>query len=382
MRRPQRGRPGFRMRHLNQSGQFASGNPRYYYKGHVKYGGQAIAMPDAPPDSPEFRAAYTAAEEMPLPRITRAKAGTLGEKMERYLASDDFLNGLRSSTRGNRRPILSDIGEKYGYVPFRKIETQHIKFDLTKFDPHPANNRLRAWKGFYKWADATGEIAVDPARHIRKRATPESDGHTPWARPDFDQFREYWSLEPPQRLAFEVFYRSLASVVDALKFSPASATEGWLVYQRQKPQRKRRARKTVGVAVIPWSRQNAPEWFEWSDDLEAAHAAQNERHLTYIVTKFGKPRSIKATSQWFSAACSDAGLPDLSAHGIRKGRAATLKENGATTEQRMAIEGHETEEEASFYSRSADLRRVISGTKVPTQSGKLEILANKRKEFK
>lgn len=39
-----------------------------------------------------------------------------------------------------------------------------------------------------------------------------------------------------------------------------------------------------------------------------------------------------------------------------------FKENGATTDQRMAILGHETEAEATRYSKSADQRRIIEGT--------------------
>jgi hypothetical protein len=50
------------------------------------------------------------------------------------------------------------------------------------------------------------------------------------------------------------------------------------------------------------------------------------------------------------------------AHGIRKHRAAVFKENGAASDQRMAILGHETATEAARYSKSADLRRVITGT--------------------
>ncbi|MEL6296781.1 MAG: hypothetical protein AAFR10_21225, partial [Pseudomonadota bacterium] len=52
----------------------------------------------------------------------------------------------------------------------------------------------------------------------------------------------------------------------------------------------------------------------------------------------------------------------LSAHGIRKLRAAMFRENGASEDQRMAILGHESKQMASHYSKSADLRKVISGT--------------------
>ncbi len=47
-----------------------------------------------------------------------------------------------------------------------------------------------------------------------------------------------------------------------------------------------------------------------------------------------------------------------------------FRENGATKEQRMAIPGHETEAQADHYAKSADLIRVVTGTKSsnPTQT--------------
>ncbi len=65
------------------------------------------------------------------------------------------------------------------------------------------------------------------------------------------------------------------------------------------------------------------------------------------------------------------------AHGIRKGRSAMFKENGTVADQRMAILGHETEDEATRYSKSADLQKTVTGTEkfqllkqVPTQDHK------------
>jgi integrase len=89
--------------------------------------------------------------------------------------------------------------------------------------------------------------------------------------------------------------------------------------------------------------------------------------MTFLVTAAGRPRSNKAASQWFSKACSEAGLAEgKSAHGLRKLRAAMFRENGATKDQRKAILGHESDAEEALYSKSADLQRVISGTDFPT----------------
>jgi len=55
----------------------------------------------------------------------------------------------------------------------------------------------------------------------------------------------------------------------------------------------------------------------------------------------------------------DAGKTD---HGVRKYVAVTMTENGATPEQRMAILGHDTTKQTQEYSKSADAKKIISGT--------------------
>ncbi|WP_353475119.1 hypothetical protein PVT71_16290 [Salipiger sp. H15] len=128
--------------------------------------------------------------------------------------------------------------------------------------------------------------------------------------------------------------------------------DGWLTYIRK---------KSGSLATCPMG-TDAPAWFEHTDDLAEAEAAQPLKYMTYMVTSTGRVRSHKAAAQWFSRACDDAGLAHLSAHGIRKHRASIFKENGATAEQRMAVLGHETGGEATRYSKSADLLRTIEGT--------------------
>lgn len=331
------------MRYLNQSGFWPSGNPRYYYR---PKGRKGIAMPDAPIDSAEFRAAYVEAEKSNP--IRTAEKGTLAHAIKRFLDSAEFASKAEGTRRVWTRTLL-DLRERYGHVPLATIRTRHIKADLARLDAHPANNRAKTWKALFRWLDSRGEVEIDPARPIRNRKVPQSEGFTAWTRDDFAAFRAHWPHDTPQRLAFEVYYRSCAATVDVVQLGPQRVSDGWLTYTRS---------KTGTPAVVPWHPRVAPDWFEWTDDLEKCLAAQ-PRHMTYIVTRYGRPRSHKATSQWFSAACRDAGL-DLSAHGIRKGRAAMFRENGASQDQRMAILGHETEEEATAYSKSANLKKVVS----------------------
>lgn len=338
---------GVRLKHLNASGRWPSGNVRFYYR---PKGRKGIPLPDLPPDHPDWLAAYAAAASGKRIEAPQPQTGTIAAGIAAYLASDVYL-GLGSATRGNRRLTLDRLRRLYGDGSMATLRTQHIRQDLAKLPAHPANNRLKVWRGLCKWWVSVGLIETDPARDVERRRTPPSEGARPWTRDDMAAFREHWSVGTAQRLAFELLYQSCAAIGDMTRLGPGNVTDGWLVYTRQ---------KSRSVATCPWT-VPAPEWFEASPFLAQCIEAA-PRGITFLLTAQKRPRSAKSAASWFSGACCEAGLPGLSAHGLRKGRAAMFRENGAQADQRMAILGHETAAEAAHYAKSADLRRIVSGT--------------------
>src|ERR1035437_488055 len=75
-------------------------------------------------------------------------------------------------------------------------------------------------------------------------------------------------------------------------------------------------------------------------DLLAIIAATPSGQLAYLVTAFGQPFTAAGFGNWFRDRCDEAGLPNCSAHGLRKASAARLAERGATAHEIMAITGH------------------------------------------
>lgn len=345
MRRHIRG--AVRLKHLNASGRWPSGNVRYYYR---PKGQKGVPLPDLRPDDPQFLDAYVKVSKGAAPEPEPAVTGTIAAGIAAYLASDVYL-GLAASTRSVWRRFLDDFRKRYGKGTMATLQPKHIRQDLAKYPAHPANNRLKVWRGLCKWWLSAGLIDDNPAKQVERRATPKAQGAVPWSREDMRSFRNHWPVGSPERLAFELMYQTCASVGDMTRLGPNMVKGGWLTYTRQ---------KSKSTAVCPWT-VSAPLWFEASEYLAECLSAA-PKGLTFLLTAHKRPRSAKSAARWFSAACTDAGLPEHSAHGIRKGRAAIFRENGATTDQRMAILGHETEEEAHHYSKSADLVRIISGT--------------------
>ncbi|WP_276716923.1 tyrosine-type recombinase/integrase [Pseudooceanicola nitratireducens] len=234
------------------------------------------------------------------------------------------------------------------------LKPRHIRTDLGRLSANPANNRLKIWRALCRfWVDA-GLIEEDPAISVRKRKVASTIGHEPWLWQDVQAFRDRWPIGTMQRLALELAVSTGAARTDLVRLGPGMLDkEGWLSYRRS---------KSGGVAVVPLLCE-LPDWMPHNPYLQECLEIA-PRHLTWLSTKRGAARSDKALGTWFSNAARDAGISKgKTLHGIRKLLSVTMAENGAPAEQRMAILGHETEAEARNYSKTASLKKIISGTK-------------------
>ncbi len=347
-----------RLKGLSQSGQWPSGNPRYYLR---RAGAKAVSMPDLPKSHPDFLAAYIAAmngEAPANPAHRTAKTGTISAGILAYRKGDHYLTRA-ASTRSVWLRMLEDIDGRYGAARLADLAPRHIRQDLARLAPIPANNRLKVWRALGRWWVSAGLLEVNPTAGVESRDTPKSDGHAPWTRDDAQKYRGHWKIGTMQRLAMELMLHTGAGITDACRIGPGHVDrDGWLRYKRA---------KTGTLAICPFAAPatlSSPSWFEVSPHLADCIAA-SPRHMTFLSTAHGAARSPKAAQQWFSGAAKAAGLvPGKTAHGLRKLRSVMMTEAGASPEQRMAILGHETSEQTREYSKTADAKKIISGTDI------------------
>jgi integrase len=85
---------------------------------------------------------------------------------------------------------------------------------------------------------------------------------------------------------------------------------------------------------------------------------------TFLETQYAKLFTVKGFGNWFRARCDEAGLPQCTAHGLRKAGATILAENGATTNELMAIYDWSSPQQAETYTRAADRTR-LAGRAMP-----------------
>lgn len=360
MRRCIRGN-AVRLKHLSQSGTWPSGNPRFYYR---PKGQKGIAMPDLKPDSPAFLAAYaTLSGGKDLPKAPSPRSGSVAVAVAAFLASATYLS-KSAATRAVWRRGLDDIRTRYGAGMVIDLEAIHIRKDLARLQPHPAVLRLKVWRAACQWWQENGLTRINATDGIKRPKVPKTSGHTPWAADDLAKFRAYWPYDSRERFAFEWLHWTGQRISDAVIATEAMIDrEGWFSYRQT---------KTSGDVSVP-IRASAPSFADPDGQAHmlAALDARAERHMVLMTTAFGKPRSVKAASSWLAAAARKAGIEGKSAHGLRKTRAMTMAERGATTHQMAAWIGHESLGEVARYSRNADKKRIISGPdqeqKVPTR---------------
>jgi integrase len=331
-----------RLKYLNQSGTWPSGRPRFYYR---PKGGKNTPLPDYPTNDPRFLQAYMkAAGISEPPKVT----GSTAKAIDGYLRSVAF-QGLAKATKLYMWKHLDDMRAEFGGYPIEKLTAKAIRKDMARLDPHASLKRLKAWRGLCRWAHGAGVLDENVALSVKKPDLPKSDGFEAWTRDDVRAFRRHWRLNTAQRLFFEVLHFTGARVSDAVRMHEGMiGKDGWLRFKQA---------KTDGAVAIP-VRVPAPAWADGQGALKAALEAREVRHLAWIVTAYGKPRSVKAASMWFAEAARKAGVAK-SAHGVRKYRAASMKEAGASADARMAWLGHVEEGEAEFYAKTADQKRVI-----------------------
>jgi integrase len=351
-----------KLRYLTQSGRWPSGNPRFY----VRIEGKRKPMPDAEPSSPAFLSAYAVATGHAA--APQAISGTIGAGITAFLASDRYL-GVSRATRALWRRAMDDIRTRYGSGRLGDLEARHIRADIARLKPNPAVIRLKAWRAACQWWEEMGLAPRDASYGIKRPKVARTAGHIPWSRDDLAAFRGRWPSGSPERLAFELFFWTGARVCDACRMSEPMISEGWLSFTQE---------KTGGDVQIP-IQAPAPEWAE-PDGLLLAELAARPRHIILMVTAYGRQRTVKGTSQWFAAAARQAGLIDRTAHGLRKSRAILMSENGATTHQIAAWTGHQSLKEVEEYTRKADRKRIISGTKPATPSDNFSRSDNSQKK--
>jgi integrase len=332
------------------------GNVRYYFR---KRGvPKKVRLPGRPGDE-AFRSAYEALLAG-KPLLANGKSENLPQKAtpdslrwlcKRYLESPEFKR-LEASTRRNRERTLSTICDqplspgsalKVGDAPFAEMTAKAVRClrDRKADTPEAANVWLKALKAVFKWAIEVGYCHQNPTRDVPKFRSASEGFHT-WTQDEVAAFERTHPIGSMARLALALLLYTGQRRSDVILFGPQHVKDGSLRFTQQKNRNSNPV--TLEIPVLP----------VLADVIKATPS----RHLTFLVSKYGKPFTVGGFGNRMREWCNAAGLPHCSAHGLRKAGAVQAAENGATPHQLMAIFGWRDIKQAEKYTRKANQKKL------------------------
>jgi integrase len=291
----------------------------------------------------EFMRAYAAALEGIKPDrgvigSSHTVPGSFDALCIAYYQSAAFC-GLRPSTQGARRIVIEAFRRAHGTKPLRGLTRAHIQsiIGAKASTPGAATNLLKALKVMLAFAVDIGLIDSNPAIGVRKYKSRGGGIHT-WTEAEVERFRERHPAGTKPRLALELLLGTAQRRADVVRLGWQAVQGSDLVLRQE---------KTDQPLVIPMH-----------PDLVAELKRLPRTNLTFLVTTRGAPYSPPRFTSWFRGRCNEAGLPQCSAHGLRKLAATRLADAGCSPSEIAAITGHKTLTEVARYTSAADQARL------------------------
>ena len=277
----------------------------------------------------------------------------------RYFVSKKF-GALDGSTKTTRRrilestfsePIFTGATETFANFPLGRMTAKSIRVlrDRKSTLPEAANGRLKSVRAVFAWAleEEVEHVTFNPARDVT-RIRNASSGYHSWTPEEVERFENCHPIGTTPRLAIALLAYTGVRRSDVVRLGKQHVRQGWLLF-RQHKNRNRHPVKTE-IPILP--------------ELQRVIDASRTGDLTFLVSAYGKPYTAAGFGIRMREWCNRAGLPHCTAHGVRKAGAALAAENGATTQQLMAIFGWETMQEAERYTRAAS-RKKMAGEAMP-----------------
>jgi integrase len=303
------------------------GNVRFYLRrpGHTK-----IRL-RASPHSSDFDTEYQSAiaetgGNDPHPCTTTRTYRWL---CHQYFQSVEFKR-LDLSTQRTRRLILESTWDEpstpgastvFGDCPLDRMTSKLIRIlrDRKADYPHAANGRVKAIRRVFKWAIEAEHVDESPAQKVAYLQTPPGGHHT-FTNAEIEQFEAHWAIGTKPRLAFALLRYLGIRRSDVVRLGKQHLRDGLLIFTVKKGER--RAPVTLQLPVPP--------------ALQSIIDASPTGDLAFLVTEYGRSFAAAGFGNWFRDRCNEAGLPECSAHGLRKAAATALAEAGASPHQLMS----------------------------------------------
>ncbi|MEL6477755.1 MAG: tyrosine-type recombinase/integrase [Pseudomonadota bacterium] len=334
--------------------------------GHVRYrvrregNKNAILTLPVGPEDKRFQKHYEAARRgiaLPLETVETQIKGSLGWLIDLHLAAmrkDVAAENKSTKTLRKRTYLLNELKATWGgydaqMPPAMVYQIRDGMSDRSAW----ADAMVEALRVMFRWAEQRGYVTSNPALGVEK-IHKSKGGATPWTLGDLETFREAHRPGSMPFLALTLLAFTACRIDDARLLG--------------------RSNESVkdGTRVIGWQPGKSGSAFveiPMAPQLYQATRAMTVEGKTYLLTRSGAPfASGDVMSATFKRWCIEAGLPDRSAHGVRKAVGELLAEGGCSQYHVMTIHGHTQARTSESYTQkvrrarlAADAMQVIAG---------------------
>lgn len=304
-----------------------------------------------------FNSAEAIAEAREAAAAARCIPGSIGDLLRRYLAVPERL-GPSEVTQAKVRNILERFCEGREDRPVKGISFEHIDAIIAKARIKTVDAKGRKVGGveaarklrkelrrFFAFARKLGWIAVNPvddSQPVKVAPGERSTGFYTWTEDDIMAYRAHWPLGTKQRLAMELMLWTDQRKVDAIHLGRQHVRNGKFQLRQSK------TGKLLTLPIAP--------------PLAAAIDAMPETDaLCFLITEWGRPFSVKGFGGWFREQCDAAGLPQCTAHGLRKATMRRMAELEMPNKTMKSVSGHSKDDEVARYTEAANQERLADG---------------------
>lgn len=302
---------------------------------------------------------YEAIAAKAPPPVPRAKPGTIDDLLERFYRSAAW-EGAGDESKRVRRGILERFRVRHGDKRVAKITFEHVEAILvaasrkqregkrTVGGKEAARSLRKQLVRVFALAVKLGMIGQNPAAMADRVKVPKTGGHHTWTEDEIDAYRARHEIGTKARLALEIILWTWQRRGDARLFGRRHMRGGKIHYQQSK----------TGKSL----------WLPAAPQLLAAIEAMPATGIeTFLVTDYGKPFSRAGFGNKIREWCDEAGLPQCSAHGLRKAGARRAAQLGGSNQGLKAVGGWSGDAEVAIYTAEVEqeslaevtLRRVI-----------------------
>jgi integrase len=321
-----------------------------------------------PPTGPDFENAYQAAlggvkEWRANIGASRTKPGTLNALAVAYYRSPGF-TGQRAVTQATYRRIIEKFRLEYGSGLIADLRRDHLKSIIGSMADRPAaaNRLLILIRIMLELALDNGWIAANPARGV-KGFSKKTEGFHSWTDAEISAFEQRHSKGTTARLALTLLLYTAQRRGDVVRM-------GWTHIKGKR-------------FDIVQSKTGMPlELFMLPAVNDAIRELPRDKP-TFLTTDYGKPFTPAGFGNWFRDRCNEAGLPQCSAHGLRKAAARRMAEAGMSADTIKSVTGHTNLRTVSIYTSAANQAELADkGIQAIAGTEKEQILSNLPKKVR